>query len=822
MSSNVPDDSAAGATPQPPEEAEVLTSSGAELQANVQVEGSSQVPPSNVDGEQPTRPAGDRPQEAPVSARHGDAICYIPGCERPAEEGQMSEDGRSIDRVCSEHKRPAVVVPTVRRAEKCEHDGCQRTPRYGIEGEPLSFCQGHKRAGMYTCRDGELFIATRDGSALRNAPGSSTVGSSASGASPPSVPTPGASAPGASAPGASAPGASAPGVSAPATSAPGVSVSGTPVSGASTSAASAAATATDTSGQTPAPAPPQELKNEMPSNNLPMLVLPQKLCEEPGCEAQPSYGLPGSGNPQYCSSHKKEGLVSLKNRPCVQPGCNTRPHYGVSRGKAVYCVTHKLPGMVHLLKEAKTLEKEAHALRRRKSRLNIAAKKRAEKEAIAGKVGAITEGPTLKEEEGGEETHETDGPEEEEEEEEEEGEGRDRENKSKGKRPARAKGVPRKAAFAAGAVQAKARKTSATAKPSPPPPPLPPASNSASSPRPAAQKQRKPYASRPEDPAGLAPSDEMRLFQEVRELARASAVASGSGRRARAPSRKVLEASGKLAGGSIQWMTKEKKEEQARRTQEIKEQRRVAAAAGLKLGHVIETITLPPAGDAGAPGLAGGGSSGGGASSGGASSGAASSSPASIGGPSGSPTSTGATSSGAVSSSPASNPSSDLASGGGFPRGSASESGSSSAEEAPAARSFGRPVPAAGNTQASAGAAENPPCSRDTANEPNGEATADEQERSVAPAAVAEAGTAVAAKKRNSNASDVEGDEARLSKRSRHADGDGGSDGSKEKGEKTACESENCLKTATYGINGIVRYCKKHQIFGMQKIADER
>lgn len=42
--------------------------------------------------------------------------------------------------------------------------GCERTPRYGVPGQPLSFCQGHKRAGMYTCREGELFVATRDGS----------------------------------------------------------------------------------------------------------------------------------------------------------------------------------------------------------------------------------------------------------------------------------------------------------------------------------------------------------------------------------------------------------------------------------------------------------------------------------------------------------------------------------------------------------------------------------------------------------------------------------------------------------------------------------
>lgn len=93
-------------------------------------------------------------------------------------------------------------------------------------------------------------------------------------------------------------------------------------------------------------------------------------------------------------------------------------------------------------------------------------------------------------------------------------------------------------------------------------------------------------------PSGLAPSDEMRLLQEARESARAAAEASGSGRRPRPPSRKALEASGKLVCNSIQWMTKEKREEEARFKLEMKEQRKAAAAAGLKFGHRIEALAL--------------------------------------------------------------------------------------------------------------------------------------------------------------------------------------------------------------------------------------
>lgn len=122
-------------------------------------------------------------------------------------------------------------------------------------------------------------------------------------------------------------------------------------------------------------------------------------------------------------------------------------------------------------------------------------------------------------------------------------------------------------------------------------------STPSSPPRPASVQEKHGATAPGLPPSGLTPSDEIRLLQEARESARVAAEASGSGRRPRAPSRKLLEASGKMTGDSIQWMTKEKKEEEAKLKLEMKEKRKAAAAAGLKFGHVIEAFTVPTPAD---------------------------------------------------------------------------------------------------------------------------------------------------------------------------------------------------------------------------------
>ena len=57
-----------------------------------------------------------------------------------------------------------------------------------------------------------------------------------------------------------------------------------------------------------------------------------------------------------------------------------------------------------------------------------------------------------------------------------------------------------------------------------------------------------------------------------------------------------------------QWMTKEKRAEQARRKRELKEQKKAAAAAGLQVGQVLETAALSlPRGANRSGGASGGG-----------------------------------------------------------------------------------------------------------------------------------------------------------------------------------------------------------------------
>lgn len=91
----------------------------------------------------------------------------------------------------------------------------------------------------------------------------------------------------------------------------------------------------------------------------------------------------------------------------------------------------------------------------------------------------------------------------------------------------------------------------------------------------------------------MAPSAEIKLLQQARESARAEAEASGSGRRARAPSRRFLEAAGMVKNEGAQWMTKEIKEAEAKRVKDLREQRKQYKAAGLRSGEVLEACSVP-------------------------------------------------------------------------------------------------------------------------------------------------------------------------------------------------------------------------------------
>lgn len=70
----------------------------------------------------------------------------------------------------------------------------------------------------------------------------------------------------------------------------------------------------------------------------------------------------------------------------------------------------------------------------------------------------------------------------------------------------------------------------------------------------------------------------------------AAIATSNPGRRFRAPSRKALEAAGQAADEGVQWMTKAKKQEEARKGRDMRQEKKAAAAAGLKIGEVMENF----------------------------------------------------------------------------------------------------------------------------------------------------------------------------------------------------------------------------------------
>ncbi|CAM9558053.1 unnamed protein product, partial [Scytosiphon promiscuus] len=82
-------------------------------------------------------------------------------------------------------------------------------------------------------------------------------------------------------------------------------------------------------------------------------------------------------------------------------------------------------------------------------------------------------------------------------------------------------------------------------------------------------------------------------------------------RRPRAPSRRALEASGKMQGEGAQWMTREKRAEEARMMAKLREQRKLYKEAGLKFGVVVEALMEPATAMSGDGGMAGDGGLGG-------------------------------------------------------------------------------------------------------------------------------------------------------------------------------------------------------------------
>jgi hypothetical protein len=69
-----------------------------------------------------------------------------------------------------------------------------------------------------------------------------------------------------------------------------------------------------------------------------------KRCEIEGCDKQPSYGIKDK-EPTRCQDHKTEDMRNVKHKRCEIEGCDKRPSYGLDEGNPTRCVEHKTDEM---------------------------------------------------------------------------------------------------------------------------------------------------------------------------------------------------------------------------------------------------------------------------------------------------------------------------------------------------------------------------------------------------------------------------------------------------------------------------------------------
>ncbi|CAM9556360.1 unnamed protein product, partial [Ascophyllum nodosum] len=79
-----------------------------------------------------------------------------------------------------------------------------------------------------------------------------------------------------------------------------------------------------------------------------MVNIYKKKCRHEGCLKIPSFGLPGSMGPKFCSPHAAEGMVDIRNR-CRHEGCTVNRSFGFAGSKKMeFCSRHAQEGMINM------------------------------------------------------------------------------------------------------------------------------------------------------------------------------------------------------------------------------------------------------------------------------------------------------------------------------------------------------------------------------------------------------------------------------------------------------------------------------------------
>ena len=75
-----------------------------------------------------------------------------------------------------------------------------------------------------------------------------------------------------------------------------------------------------------------------------------KKCAEEGCNIVPNFNEPTEIKGLYCTIHKKENMVDVKNKKCIEEGCNKVPNFNEpTETKGIYCKEHKKENMVNVI-----------------------------------------------------------------------------------------------------------------------------------------------------------------------------------------------------------------------------------------------------------------------------------------------------------------------------------------------------------------------------------------------------------------------------------------------------------------------------------------
>jgi len=51
------------------------------------------------------------------------------------------------------------------------------------------------------------------------------------------------------------------------------------------------------------------------------------MCIHEGCKVRPSYNNEDEKTPIYCVTHKLKGMVNIKDKTCIHECCKVRPYY---------------------------------------------------------------------------------------------------------------------------------------------------------------------------------------------------------------------------------------------------------------------------------------------------------------------------------------------------------------------------------------------------------------------------------------------------------------------------------------------------------------